>query len=119
MSIRTYQWKDKVKDLRDLIDTNCPVIFEGNWESEHKKGWRWVMNLDLAAPSGCKEIIKDYQQGHGSLNVCVGHAFDEKKMKPAPTAVFCGLYVRDVEDLIREVERDLEDPVKVAAWLAS
>jgi len=106
-----------MKKLRDLIDTNTPVIFIGNWPSELAKGWRWAVNLDLTEEAEVVKIIQDYQIAHGRLNVALGHSFDAKEMQPVPIDKSCGLYVRDVEDLIQKVNEDMNDTKALAAWL--
>ena len=108
-----------MKKLRDQIDKNCPVIFIGNWPAEHAKGWRWATNIDLNKdnePEAIK-IIQDYQLAHGKLNVALGHAFDKEEMQPAPLDKICGLYVRDIEDIVKKVHEDLNDTKALAKWL--
>ncbi len=105
-----------MKKLRDLIDTNCPMIFAGNWPAEHKKGWRWIMNLEVNDDDSTT-MIRDYQIAHGPTNVAIGHPFNKMTMKPAPIVNECGLYVRDVEDLVKEAQRTLENDEAIARWL--
>lgn len=105
-----------MKALRDLIDSNCPVIFAGNWESEHKKGWRWITNLEISEmESGT--IIRDYQLAHGGMNVTLGQPFHDQVMRPVGNLRECGLYVRDVEDLVKEAQRTLENDEAISRWL--
>jgi hypothetical protein len=113
---RKYRWSDRVKELRDLIDTNCPMIYSGNWKAENEKGWRWVINLEVEDEDS-KSTIKDYQTAHGPLNVAIGHPFNEDSNRPTPATSTFGLYVRDVEDLIKDIRRDLDDPAAIASWL--
>lgn len=108
-----------MKNLRDQIDTNCPVIFIGNWPTEFAKGWRWATNLDLdkAKESEAVQTIQDYQIAHGKLNVALGHAFDKEAMQPASLDKICGLYVRDIEDIVKRVHEDLDNTKALAEWL--
>lgn len=110
---------DNMYPLRQKISTGAPMIYGGNWEAEHKRGWRWVKNLrydnDL---SDAKEAVDEYTLAHGSGNVTLGHPFDENQLKPGPTIPgHCGLYVRDVEELAKELVRDLSDTDLVERWL--
>lgn len=99
-----------------MIDTNCPMIFEGNWKVEHSNGWRFVKNLPLD-DGKAKLAIKSYQEVHGVLNVAVGQPFNEHTRKPAPAMTTFGLYVRDVDDLVKDIRDSLDNPVAVASWL--
>jgi hypothetical protein len=103
--------------LRKRIDTNCPMIFGGNWRAEHNKGWRWVRNLFYEDPEASLGVLDEYQTAHGVLNVTIGHPFSEDKMEPAVMPGYCGLYVRDVDDLVAELQRDLDDLTTVERWL--
>lgn len=103
--------------LRSKIDSSCPVIFRGNWPTEAAKGWRHACNISLTDGTG-EDMLADYQTAHGRINVTIGQPFDENAMKPSPEPKLCGLYVRDTEDLVRELQRDLDDNKKVAKWLA-
>jgi hypothetical protein len=49
--------------------------------------------------------------------VTVGHPFDLEQMKPTPQPDFCGLYVRDVEELITSLYRGMNDNVALKRWL--
>jgi hypothetical protein len=83
--------------IRAMLDTGAPVIFEGNWNSEHAKGWRFVMNMFITDVHGCMDTIKMAQIEQGRPNVTVGLAFNEVTMKPEAEPSVCGLYVKDLE----------------------
>lgn len=103
--------------LRKKISTSNPVIFPGNWEMNHRKGWRWVANLHYEDQEECLETLDEYLTAHGSANVTLGHSFDEKVMRPGVVPGYCGLYVRDLEDLVNELQRSLNDNDMVERWL--
>lgn len=105
-----------MEELRAIIDTNCPIIYAGNWHTEVAHGWRWALNLALVDPNG-KTIVRDYQMAHGVRNVTVGHSFDLDKNLPSPEPAFIGVYVRDVEDLVKEFSRALNDEKAIQQWL--
>lgn len=98
--------------IAKLIDNSCPKIFAGNWEIEHRRGWRWVLNLGTDEEDSV-ETVEEYQAAHGRTNVTVGHPFDLELMKPNPHTGFCGLYVCDVEELIASLYRGINDTVAV------
>jgi hypothetical protein len=100
-----------------LIDNSCPRIFEGNWQAEHAKGWRWVLNLHIQEEDA-PDTVEEYQAAHGKTNVTVGHAFDLDKGTPTPEPLFCGLYVRDVEELVQSLYRGLNDTKALSRWLS-
>lgn len=109
-------WSDHIKYLQGLIDTKCPMIYVGNWPLEHSRGWRWVANLDLGQFDN-RQLILDYQMAHGVLNVTLGHPFNEVNLKPAPILGFCGMYVRDVDDIIKQARRELADDEMMHRWM--
>jgi hypothetical protein len=102
--------------IAKLIDSTCPKIFQGNWQAEHAKGWRWILNLGINEEDST-ETVQEYQEAHGRTNVTVGHPFDLEQMKPTPQPDFCGLYVRDVEELITSLYRGMNDNVALKRWL--
>lgn len=105
--------------LRNMIDTNCQVIFAGNWESQTNDGWRWFTNMDLEHFEVCRVQIREAQRDFGVMNVTTGHPFSERHMKPLPASVtkFVGLYVRDTQDMLKALSDALEDDVQIARWL--
>ena len=108
-----------MKRLRNIIDTNCPIMHAGAWPVLHQRGWRFEKNLYVPEVELCIEIIDDYQKVHGPLNVTIGSPFNEEQMKPAPIPTFIGLYVRDVQDIMAELKRSLDDNDAVERWLSA
>lgn len=108
-----------MKKLRDLIDKGSPVIFVGNWKSQHARGWRWVRNIDLKDESAALQIVKTSLKTHGKTNVAIGYAFDSESMEPAPIEKQCGLYIRDVEDIIEKARAEINSEKALEEWLAS
>jgi hypothetical protein len=103
--------------IRAMLDTSTPVVYAGNWPAEHAKGWRFVMNMFITDVQGCMDAIKNAQIEHGKAGVAVGQAFNESTMKPEPAPGICGLYVKDVESVVEEVMRELNDLDAVERWL--
>lgn len=103
--------------LRQMIDANAPVVFAGNWVLQSRVGWRWVANLSATDTSGIS-MIEEAQEKHGVLNVTIGQPFSEGEMKPVAVPTLCGLYVRDTDDLIRELQENLSNEQMVAKWMA-
>lgn len=94
--------------LRGLIDTNCPMIFPGNWEAEHERGWRHAKNLVTTDEGAAVKTIQDYQTAHGLLNVTIGNPFSAESMMPATIPQHFGLYVRDIEDLVQDFNKGFD-----------
>lgn len=103
--------------IRSVLSTNTPVIYPGNWEAEHRKGWRWVLNMYIHDTDDAIGLIDEYQTAHGKERVAVGQFFDTNLMRPTSEPAWCGLYLRDTEDLVRETLRDLDDLDALARWL--
>lgn len=107
----------KLKQLRDLIDSNCIMVYTGNWTILAGQGWRWLSNLYLPKTDECIATVIDAQNVHGKLNVTLGHPMVEEKMKPEPQAGLFGLYVRDVDDLVLELQKSLDDIEQLERWV--
>lgn len=107
----------KLVELRNLIDTNCIMVYTGNWTILFKQGWRWFANLDLTQLDDCIATVKDVQHVHGTLNVSLGHPMSEEKMKPEPFSGLFGLYVRDIDDLVQELQQSLNDIDQLERWV--
>lgn len=105
-----------MKKIVDLIPHDLPRIYAGNWASEHAKGWRWVLNLHIHEEDSA-ETVEEYQTAHGVRNVTVGHAFDLDTRHPEPQPLWCGLYVKDVEDLVSSLRRGMDDLGALGRWL--
>ena len=105
-----------MKELRDLIDEGAPMIYAGNWKAEHEKGWRWALDLDTDADEA-KRTILDFQHRYGVTNVAIGHSFADDSPKPKAGGNRFGLYVRDVDELIKEMQKNLDDPVAIGRWM--
>jgi hypothetical protein len=112
-------WTPNMKRLRDMIDTNCPIMHAGAWPTLHGRGWRWEKNLYVPEVEACIEVIDDYQSVHGPLNITIGSPFNEEQLRPAPMPTFIGLYVRDVQDVVAELRRSLDDNDAVERWLSA
>jgi hypothetical protein len=102
--------------LRSKVDSACPIILARDWATEKERGWRWACNVSVTDSTGA-EMLKDCQRVHGASNVTIGQPFDENEMKPIPIPTLCGLYVRDVEETVEALRRDLDNDKKVAKWL--
>lgn len=96
-------------EIRQIIDTNTPVIYPGNWEAENRKGWRWEANLNIHDINTVLNLIKMLQADHGRRNVAIGHTFNFETMKPEGEPLMCGLYLRDAEDIVQEAMKELDD----------
>src|SRR5437016_7305 len=94
-------------NLRILIDSQCPIITCGRWQTYLDEGWRWVMNLNQDADIEERQILEDYLLAHGRVNVALGHAFSQEDMMPVPSDKLVGLYVRDYDQLLHDLRRDL------------
>lgn len=105
------------RDLQSLIDTSCPVIYNGNWEAEARKGWRWDGNVNTRDKAKVQVHIEAAQSEFGKKNVALGQAFDGEVMKPIRRYQTCGIYVRDVENIVGEARKILEDIEILAMWL--
>jgi hypothetical protein len=113
------EWTPNMKRLRDMIDTNCPIMHGGAWPTLHLRGWRWEKNLYVPEVEQCIAVIDDYQDVHGPMNVTIGSPFNEEQMKPAPMRTLIGLYIRDVQDIMAELRRSLDDSDAVERWLSA
>lgn len=103
--------------LRRKLSTSCPIIYTGNWELEHNKGWRWECNVNYVDLKEAHALLDEYLDAHGRKNVTVGHPFDEDLLKPSVLEGYCGLYIRDVQDLVTTLTHDLDDLDAVERWL--
>lgn len=83
--------------LRDLISTDAPVIFTGNWEKVNSEGWRWAENMPVSATIRGRDTIMKYQKEYGRDNVALGHPWSPRQFKPSPNPQQFGIYVKDLE----------------------
>lgn len=83
--------------LRDLISTDAPVIFTGNWNKVNLEGWRWAENIPVSATIRGSDTILKYQKEYGRDNVALGHPWSPRQFKPSPNPQQFGIYVRDLE----------------------
>lgn len=111
-------WGVGMGRLRQMMDPNSPMIHAGNWVLQSKAGWRWVANLSATDTSGVT-MIEEAHERHGLINVTIGQPFSEGEMKPVAVPTLCGLYVRDTDDLIRELQADLSNEKMVAKWMTA
>lgn len=102
--------------LRQKVHPDCPAIFGSTWERDHEHGWRWACNLSLTDNTG-EQILTEYQTAHGKKNITIGWPFDENEFEPKSIPNLCGLYIRDVEKLVRDLNEALDNDKKVEEWL--
>lgn len=110
-------WPSNLNTIRSMIDTNCQIIFVGNWDAQVNAGWRFFRNLETNRLEKCKAIIANAQRDFGVMNVTTGHMFNEAQMKPCPDPSRIGIYIRDGEDLIAALRNELEDPNLMEKWI--
>lgn len=84
------------------------VIDNLGWQKALGEGWRWVANLGSDAEHDAL-LLAHYHGEYGADAVNVGLPFNECLMRPSDpgTVPGLGLYVRDAEYLVAEIEEDL------------
>jgi hypothetical protein len=84
------------------------------------QGWRFLMNVDLTELDKCIRTVQDLQKRFGPINVTMGHPIaDDKSLQPKPEfgSGRFGIYVRDVDILIDELQKSLNDLEQIERWI--
>lgn len=96
--------------MSEIPDSN-PYINVSNWPTYEAQGWRWARNLPepkRVNKSTTNAIIDTYQRDYGVGKVTLGNAWNEQYLGPAGESGMVGLYVRDVEQQVRALHKDLD-----------
>lgn len=110
---------EMLKQIRDLMHRDCPVIRAGNWAAMTYGGWRQADTIDITDIDMATATIKDYQMSHGPENVALGHPINKLTLKPQIEPGKMGVYVCDTESLVSELQKSLNDLDEVERWLAT
>lgn len=106
MSSGAQDWIN-VKRLREIAYQG-PAIYTNNWDKMVAEGWRWYDNLKVADLSSSIQVIREFQHTLGKECVTIGQPFQSMRLTPyAYDSSLCGLYLRDVRDLVFSLHRDL------------
>lgn len=96
------------------ISPHCPYINARNWQECNKIGWRWLRNLYLNQPNDNKLFVEYLQFLHGERNVALGHPWDpNEQLRPEPSAERFGVYVRDIEEILDEFRKEMDDTLGI------
>lgn len=106
----------RLATITKLIDNSNPFIYAANWLIMVNRGWRFLRNVDLTTDETI-DIIKDIQKVHGPINVAMGHPVPEGQIQPKTEAGSSGIYVRDVDNLVDELNKSLEDLEQIERWI--
>jgi hypothetical protein len=80
------------------------VINAENWRESLENGWRFALNLSGDAEADALAVAA-LQQERGNTSVAVGFAFCPASLKPKPVGF--GIYLKDVEEALAELEEDV------------
>lgn len=83
------------------IHRDCPIIWVGDWDRWHERGWRFECNLPVGRRVANCLGIRALQRKYGDKNVTLGHAMC--KDGPFVSCDLIGVYVRDVELLVADL----------------
>lgn len=94
--------------IKKLTHPSTPGIYTKNWDKEHSRGWRWETNVSITPVEDACDLVEALQEIHGKGNVAVGQPFNDTLLKPIAMPAFCGIYIRDVEDIVSTFVADLD-----------